>query len=313
MAAFLPWLLCVVFVGSISSSTSTLAQAFLQLPANIKCSNRASSLTAVTSSSDDLAFSSFYMDNTGQPRGFCNWIVPQKIMAGRYPHGTPIGSKTGSPSPDEARRHLRAVMTEAGVNTFVMLQTEVPAQDDDMSWPLNNIVPLADPIKANKYPLGFVRYYHDAMEIASNELDKKKAPPSFRHLPIPDFDIPQDMKELKAALYGFCKGILNNGQAIYLHCWGGRGRAGTVGACLYLLLRHEEEENLRNGFDDPMTAANEALDLVQRGYDTRVGEDGGGSKSPETEEQRHFVHAFAQELFSQRDADASPVNRPVVT
>ena len=29
---------------------------------------------------------------------------------------------------------------------------------------------------------------------------------------------------------------------------------------------------------------------LQRGYDTRVGEDGGGSKSPETEEQRAFVH-----------------------
>jgi hypothetical protein len=34
----------------------------------------------------------------------------------------------------------------------------------------------------------------------------------------------------------------------------------------------------------------------QRGYDTRVGEDGGGSKSPETEEQRAFVHRCRQHV-----------------
>jgi len=47
---------------------------------------------------------------------------------------------------------------------------------------------------------------------------------------------------------------------------------------------------------DPVLAASEALDLVQLGYDTRVGQDGGGSKSPETEEQREFVAAFAREV-----------------
>lgn len=25
---------------------------------------------------------------------------------------------------------------------------------------------------------------------------------------------------------------LGKGENIYLHCWGGRGRAGTIGACL---------------------------------------------------------------------------------
>ena len=33
-----------------------------------------------------------------------------------------------------------------------------------------------------------------------------------------------------------------------------------------------------------------------RGYDTRVGADGGGDKSPETEGQRDFVRAFAKSI-----------------
>ena len=44
---------------------------------------------------------------------------------------------------------------------------------------------------------------------------------------------------------------------IYLHCWGGIGRAALVGSCLASLLY-------------PELTANEILDWVQRGYDTRV-------------------------------------------
>lgn len=45
------------------------------------------------------------------------------------------------------------------------------------------------------------------------------------------------------------------GEKVYLHCWGGRGRTGTVGACL-----------LAVGWD---VSAEEALERVQRAFDTR--------------------------------------------
>ena len=54
--------------------------------------------TQTSQTSTDLAFSSAYVAADGLPRGFCNWLLPGRIMAGRYPHGTPFGSKTGSPS-----------------------------------------------------------------------------------------------------------------------------------------------------------------------------------------------------------------------
>lgn len=58
-----------------------------------------------------------------------------------------------------------------------------------------------------------------------------------------------------AALLGELERRLRAGEVIYLHCWGGRGRAGTVGATLLHQLF---------GLD-----AEEALERVQRAYSTR--------------------------------------------
>jgi hypothetical protein len=51
---------------------------------------------------------------------------------------------------------------------------------------------------------------------------------------------------------------LEKGEVMYVHCWGGRGRAGTVGACLLIKAY---------GLD-----AEEALVRVQRAFDTRQDE-----------------------------------------
>ena len=49
---------------------------------------------------------------------------------------------------------------------------------------------------------------------------------------------------------------LQDGRRIYAHCWGGRGRAGTLGACLLGYLYG--------------LSAEEALMQVQRAFDTRT-------------------------------------------
>uniref|UniRef100_A0A061QMY2 Tyrosine specific protein phosphatases domain-containing protein n=1 Tax=Tetraselmis sp. GSL018 TaxID=582737 RepID=A0A061QMY2_9CHLO len=72
---------------------------------------------------------------------------------------------------------------------------------------------------------------------------------------------------------------LGSGKKVYLHCWGGRGRAGVVGAC-YLV----------KAFG---VSAEEALQRVQLAYDTRRDSQ---RLSPETNEQRQFVHDFAARL-----------------
>lgn len=70
-------------------------------------------------------------------------------------------------------------------------------------------------------------------------------------------------------------GRLQQGHKLYIHCWGGRGRAGTVGAALLAALYNLD--------------ADEALGRVQRAFDTRQD---GQRRSPETPEQHAFVRQF---------------------
>lgn len=121
---------------------------------------------------------------------------------------------SGRPTPEESRTHLTKVI-KAGVRTFVCLQDEVPPQDDAAAW--------------SKHRHGFSRYFSDATDIAKalgHEV-------SFLHLPIEDFGTPPDESKLKMTLDDVAARVLG-GSAVYIHCWGGRGRAATVGACLML-------------------------------------------------------------------------------
>jgi protein-tyrosine phosphatase len=69
------------------------------------------------------------------------------------------------------------------------------------------------------------------------------------------------------------------GECLYIHCWGGRGRAGTVGACLLASMYG--------------IGADEALVRVQRAFDTRKDDQ---RRSPETDEQHAFVRSFIGSL-----------------
>ncbi len=88
-----------------------------------------------------------------------------------------------------------------------------------------------------------------------------------RRAPLRDFapPTPEGMERALEAL----EGLLESGQAVYLHCRGGRGRTGCVVACLLV--------------DRGATPAS-ALDTL-RGWC-------GHEHSPETDEQRAFVRTF---------------------
>lgn len=80
-----------------------------------------------------------------------------------------------------------------------------------------------------------------------------------------------------AALVKDLAARVEKGQTLYVHCWGGRGRAGMVGTALLAELY--------------AMGADEALERVQRAFDTRQDE---GRRSPETVEQRAFVRQFIE-------------------
>ena len=70
---------------------------------------------------------------------------------------------------------------------------------------------------------------------------------------------------------------LDQGRPTYVHCWGGRGRTGTVVGCY--LTRHSIESD------------EDALATVER---LRRGEETANKPSPETAEQRDMVRAWVE-------------------
>lgn len=223
---------------------------------------------------EELAFSSAYRKPEGTPagpgmRGHCNWLIPQRVMVGQYPGENPSPI---SPNGEDVRAHLHALIHEAGVNMFCSLQAELPAQTSYDAWGEKGEIYL-DKDKIQKYPQPFSHY----APIARSFLPECR----FLHLPMNDLAVPSatSLQDILLALLT----VMEDEQCIlYLHCWGGRGRVGLVGACLLSMLFPEQ---------DALTI----LDLVQAGYDTRAGAKEMPlklSKSPETESQRDFVSSF---------------------
>jgi hypothetical protein len=211
-------------------------------------------------------------------RGYCNWLIPNTVMIGRYPGQTP---ETNRPTVDECQRHIQNMIQNANITLFCCLQTEVPSQDDDDGWKQQNGVYLSPKTLRDEFPYPFTRYGPLAQSYSSTS----KAQISFIHHPIQDLGVPSSIDSLVSLLSKLLHHLeMKNNQPkiIYLHCWGGIGRAALVGSCLASLLY-------------PELTADEILHWVQRGYDTRAGAKSvhpGLQQSPQTEHQRAFVKEF---------------------
>lgn len=93
-----------------------------------------------------------------------------------------------------------------------------------------------------------------------------------KRMPIPDVDVPKSAAEMTAILECI-DGALEQGHVVYVHCWGGRGRTGTVVGC----------HLVRRG-----STGQEALDKVSSLWQT-VAKSAYKPTSPETNAQRSFV------------------------
>jgi Cyclin-dependent kinase inhibitor 3 (CDKN3) len=212
-------------------------------------------------------------------------------MAGRYPYVEP--SRCSSRTQGEAQ--LDAIL-RAGVTRFVCLQAELPPQTElpvggkDGFLPYRPTVTLIAAALSGPPSLEVMeglrnphldtflpprrkkdRHADDAAHVAA-VAERKRVEVSFGHCPIPDLGVPD--KAAAAALVDDLVARLRSGERIYLHCWGGRGRAGTIGACVLGRLYG--------------LSADEALKRVDDALQTREP----GGKSPEKEEQRAFVRTF---------------------
>lgn len=92
----------------------------------------------------------------------------------------------------------------------------------------------------------------------------------FLRMPVRDFSVPSPQG--MAAILDVLDAALAEGHTVYVHCWGGKGRTGTVVGCW--LARHG------------LASGQAALDRVQQ---LRAGLQG---ESPESEEQRAMVRGW---------------------
>jgi len=103
----------------------------------------------------------------------------------------------------------------------VCLQAECPPQDESCGS-----CGGSDDWRTD--PMNFKPYRDDVIAAAA---DSKGPLPTFVHYGIRDFDVAESIKSL-SLLIDDLVGRVAKGETLYVHCWGGKGRAGLVSACL---------------------------------------------------------------------------------
>ena len=156
------------------------------------------------------------------------------------------GAYPGDPDPVEHRRKVQALVS-SGVRLFVNLMEEGETNH------------AGDP---------FVPYTDVAQQLCRDVT-------CVRH-PIRDLSVPTPAQ--MCAVLDAIDHALNSGKAIYVHCWGGVGRTGTVVGCWLLRHRLAESSNVLD-----------VLRLLRQQDQER-----GQRASPETPAQQRFVLAWRE-------------------
>jgi hypothetical protein len=170
------------------------------------------------------------------PRSY--WARPGRLLAGYYP---------GDVSKSAATEKISSLL-DAGIRCVVNL-----VEEDERGAggkPLRSYAAMLDE------------------EARSRNIDV-----SYVRIPIPDVSVPSSAT--MRLILGVIDRALDEGRPTYVHCWGGRGRTGTVVGCY--LARHRAETE-------------DALATIER---LRRGEETAHKPSPETDEQRNMVCEWA--------------------
>jgi len=179
-----------------------------------------------------------------------NWVILDRLMVGAYP---------SSFDDAENEQILRGIL-ECGITTFVCLQLEYQHGVPECQW---------------RAGISLRPYIEDAMEICEKERGRgvivEPEQLKFLHHGIVDCGTTTDLTVLELAL-DVCYRLLAD-EVIYLHCWGGHGRTGTVVAVALGLM-----------YDLP---SQEALRRTQLYHDLRVCSL--NVPSPQTPQQRRQV------------------------
>ena len=126
------------------------------------------------------------------------WVVPGKFLAGYYP---------GDRQKDVMKQKLIDLLT-CGIRCVINLMEQDERDHDGL--PFVDYAPVIQKLADGGPPIACYR------------------------MPIRDLGIPS--RELMVQILDRIDDALKNDRPVYIHCWGGRGRTGTVVGCW--LVRH---------------------------------------------------------------------------
>lgn len=136
---------------------------------------------------------------------------------------------------------------------------------------IRHVISLMEPNEANWDGTPFVPYENQMTALA----DTMGVTVGFNRMPIKDMSVAS--KAHMERILDLIDRCMQNDTPVYIHCWGGRGRTGTVVGC-YLV---------RHGY----ALGQKALDLIQN---LRQGTEDQHKASPETTEQVDFVLSWSE-------------------
>ncbi len=181
--------------------------------------------------------------NPGPPLPFSRsyWVIPGKLLAGAFP---------GADHPEKAKKKLSALLSSG----------------------IRRVINLMQPDETDYTGYGFGNYE----ELLKDLAEKMNVAVAVSRFPVPDLGIPE-REEMKAILDAIDTSF-GQEQPIYVHCWGGIGRTGTVVGCF--LLRHG------------LATCENVFDILAN---LRAADPAAFRPSPETARQREFVQRWGKE------------------